>query len=146
MLELRELTVRYGQETAVDSVSLTIPDGPFGIGLVGESGSGKTTIARAIMRLVGTSGGSVLHDGQDVLRARGGALRAYRRAVQIVFQDPDLTLDPRMRIGPAIAEGMRAHGRVSRDAATTRVRTLLTEVGLEPEHAERLPHQPRNLQ
>ncbi len=57
MLELRELTVRYGPETAVDAVSLTIPDGPFGVGLVGESGSGKTTIARAIMRLVGASGG-----------------------------------------------------------------------------------------
>jgi oligopeptide/dipeptide ABC transporter ATP-binding protein len=141
MLELRELTVRYGPETAVDAVSLTVPDGPFGVGLVGESGSGKTTIARAIMRLVGASGGSVLHDGKDVLRARGGALRAYRRAVQIVFQDPDLTLDPRMRIGTAIAEGMRAHGRVSREAAGTRVTKLLGEVGLEPEHAQRLPHQ-----
>ncbi len=83
----------------------------------------------------------MLHDGEDVLRARGGALRAYRSAVQIVFQDPDLTLDPRMRIGTAIAEGMRAHGRVSREAAATRVATLLTEVGLEPEHAQRLPHQ-----
>jgi oligopeptide/dipeptide ABC transporter ATP-binding protein len=141
MLELRDLTVRYGPETAVDGVSLTIPDGPFGVGLVGESGSGKTTIARAVMRLVAASGGSVLHDGEDVLRARGRRLRDYRRAVQIVFQDPDLTLDPRMRIGTAIAEGMRAHGRVSREAAMTRVATLLKEVGLEPEHAERLPHQ-----
>jgi oligopeptide/dipeptide ABC transporter ATP-binding protein len=141
MLELRELTVRYGPETAVDTVSLTVPDGPYGVGLVGESGSGKTTIARAIMRLVATSGGSVLHDGEDVLRARGRALRTYRRAVQIVFQDPDLTLDPRMRVGAAITEGMRAHGRVSREDAATRVAKLLSEVGLEPEHAERLPHQ-----
>ena len=141
MLELRDLTVRYGSDVAVNAVSLTIPDGPVGVGLVGESGSGKTTIARAIMHLVRASDGAVLLDGEDVLRARGRALRAYRRAVQIVFQDPDLTLDPRMRIGTAVAEGLRAHDLVSRDGAAERVAELLVEVGLEAEYAERLPHQ-----
>jgi peptide/nickel transport system ATP-binding protein len=141
VLELRELTVRYGADTAVDTVSLTIPDGPVGVGLVGESGSGKTTIARAIMRLVRASDGAVLHDGRDVLRARGRDLRAYRRAVQIVFQDPDLTLDPRMRVGAAVVEGLRAHRLAPRDGAAARAAELLVEVGLEAEYAERLPHQ-----
>jgi oligopeptide/dipeptide ABC transporter ATP-binding protein len=141
MLEIRDLTVRFGPVTAVDEVSLTIPDGPYGVGLVGESGSGKTTLGRAIMRLVPAAGGSIVLDGADVLRARGAALRRFRRAVQIVFQDPDSTLDPRMRVGAAVAEGLNAHRLVPRDGVQERVRQLLAEVGLEADYAERLPHQ-----
>jgi oligopeptide/dipeptide ABC transporter ATP-binding protein len=141
MLEVRELTVRYGPVTAVDAVSLTVPDGPYGVGLVGESGSGKTTLGRAIMRLVLAAGGAIVADGVDVLRARGAELRRYRRATQFVFQDPDSTLDPRMRVGAAVAEGLNAHRIVAREQVEARVAELLVEVGLEADFAERLPHQ-----
>jgi oligopeptide/dipeptide ABC transporter ATP-binding protein len=141
MLEIKDLVVRFGPVTAVDGVSLAVPDGPYGVGLVGESGSGKTTLGRAVMRLMPAAGGSVLLDGTDVLHARGADLRRFRRAAQIVFQDPDSTLDPRMRIGAAVAEGLRAHRIVAREAVAERVRSLLLEVGLEAELADRLPHQ-----
>lgn len=141
MLEIRDLTVRYGPVTAVDQVTLTVGDGPYGVGLVGESGSGKTTLGRAIMRLVPATAGTILYDGADALRARRAALRRYRRSVQVVFQDPDSTLDPRMRIGAAVAEGLNAHGIVPRASVDTRVRELLVEVGLDADFAERLPHQ-----
>ena len=141
MLEVRDLVVRYGPVVAVDGVSLSVPAGPAGLGLVGESGSGKTTIGRAIVRLTAPTSGGVTVDGVDAFRARGRALRAYRKSVQIVFQDPDSTLDPRMRVGAAITEALRAHGTVDRAGAAARVAGLLRDVGLDPEHAGRLPHQ-----
>ncbi|HUZ83140.1 MAG TPA: ABC transporter ATP-binding protein [Gaiellales bacterium] len=141
MLEIADLTVRFGPVTAVDGVSLTIPDGPFGLGLVGESGSGKTTIGRAVLRLTPAAGGSVALDGEDVLHGGRRLLRRYRRSVQIVFQDPDSTLDPRMRAGASIGEALRAHRIVRRDQVAARVHGLLVEVGLEAGHADRFPHQ-----
>ena len=141
MLEVRDLVVRYGPVVAVDGVSLTVPAGPAGFGLVGESGSGKTTIGRAIVRLATPASGAVTMDGVDAFAARGRALKAYRKSVQIVFQDPDSTLDPRMRIGPAVAEALRAHQIVERTGVQERVTELLVQVGLEAEHAERYPHQ-----
>ena len=85
LLDVRDLRVSFGPVRAVDGVSLAISRGPFGIALVGESGSGKTTVGRAILRLVPASAGTIAFDGQDVLGLRGPCLRAYRRAVQIVF-------------------------------------------------------------
>ncbi len=141
LLEVRDLVVRFGPVRAVDGVSLALPPGPFGLGLVGESGSGKTTLARAVMRLVPVSGGEIFLEGTPVSGLRGRALNRYRRAVQIVFQDPDTTLDPRVRIGGAVAEGLRVHRIADRAGAGTRVARLLEEVGLEAEHARRFPHQ-----
>src|SRR5438132_7642847 len=141
MLEVRDLVVRFGPVVAVDGVSLTVPAGPAGFGLVGASGSGKTTIGRAIVRLTRPASGEVTLDGVDAFRARGRELKAYRKSVQIVFQDPDSTLDPRMRVGPAITEALHAHAVVDRPGATARVEELLGQVGLQPDHAERLPHQ-----
>jgi len=141
LLRISDLIVRFGPVRAVDGVSLDVAAGPFGLGLVGESGSGKSTIGRAILRLVRSSGGSITFAGQDVGSLRGGALKAYRRNAQIVFQDPDNSLDPRMTIGATIAEVLRAHKVVPRDAVAERVEALLTETGLEPAFAERYPHQ-----
>lgn len=141
MLEVRDLHVVFDSVHAVDGVSLKLPDGPFGLGIVGESGSGKTTIGRAIMRLTPLAGGSVLLDGKDVLRLRGKALRAYRRAVQIVFQDADTTLDPRIRVGAAIREALIVHGVVPRRESGGRVEELLGEVGLDTESSTRFPHE-----
>jgi oligopeptide/dipeptide ABC transporter ATP-binding protein len=141
MLEARDLEVSFGPVRAVDRVSFSIPQGPFGLGLVGESGSGKTTIGRALVHLVPLGGGTISLDGQDATQLRRGAMRDYRRAVQIVFQDPDGTLDPRMRIGAAVAEVLTTHRIVPRRGTHEHVRHLLTEVGLEVEHARRFPHQ-----
>jgi peptide/nickel transport system ATP-binding protein len=141
LLEIAGLEVRFGPVRAVDGVSLDVAPGPFGLGLVGESGSGKSTIGRAVLRLVPAAAGQIRFDGADVAGLRGRELRGYRRAVQIVFQDPDNTLDPRMRVGPAIAEALAAHGIVPRREAGPRVRDLLEEVGLDPDFAPRYPHQ-----
>ncbi len=141
LLEIADLQVRFGPVRAVDGVSLDIAPGPFGLGLVGESGSGKTTVGRAVLRLVPAAAGQIRFDGSDVAALRGRALRDYRRAVQIVFQDPDNTLDPRMRIGPAIAEALAAHQMAPRRQAGQRVRELLAETGLDPDFAARYPHQ-----
>ena len=141
MLEVRDLHVVFQSVHAVDGVSLTLPDGPFGFGIVGESGSGKTTIARAVMRLTPAAGGSVLLDGQDVFRLRRGALRSYRRAVQIVFQDVDSSLDPRMRVGAAIREALVVHRVLARNEFGHRVDVLLEEVGLDAATSSRFPHE-----
>ncbi len=141
MLEVRSLHVQFGPVRVVDDVSITLPDGPWGLGLVGESGSGKTTIARAILRLIPHAGGSVHLDGADVLAMDTAELRQLRRTMQVVLQDPDGTLDPRQRVGSAITEVLRAHHVVERGAEKARVSELLVEVGLTPDIAERLPHQ-----
>jgi len=141
LLRIADLTVRFGPVLAVNGVSLDVPAGPFGLGLVGESGSGKSTIGRAILRLVKAASGTITFDSKDVGSLTGAALKAYRRDAQIVFQDPDNSLDPRMRIGTTIAEALRAHGIVSREGTTDRIAELLTEAGLEPVFADRYPHQ-----
>jgi len=141
LLEVEDVVVRFGPVRAVDGVSLGVPAGPFGLGLVGESGSGKTTLGRAVMRLVPVADGRIRVDGRDVSTLRGSALKRYRRSIQIVFQDPDSTLDPRMRIGPAVAEALRTHRVVPRTRVAARIRELLEEVGLEAAHADRFPHQ-----
>jgi len=141
LLQIADLAVRFGPVLAVNGVSFDIAAGPFGLGLIGESGSGKSTIGRAILRLVRYSGGSITFDGNDVAGLRGAALKSYRRDAQIVFQDPDNSLDPRMRIGATVAEVLRAHQVVPRGAVDERIAALLSETGLDPEFAHRYPHQ-----
>jgi oligopeptide/dipeptide ABC transporter ATP-binding protein len=141
LLQISDLTVRFGPVRAVTGVSLAVAAGPFGLGLVGESGSGKSTIGRTILRLVRSSGGSITFAGSDVAALRGAALKAYRRDVQIVFQDPDNSLDPRMRVGATIGEVLRAHHVVPRSAIAERVGALIAEAGLDPVFARRYPHQ-----
>jgi oligopeptide/dipeptide ABC transporter ATP-binding protein len=141
LLDITDLVVRYGPVRAVDGVSLRLPSGPFGLALVGESGSGKTTVGRAAMRLVTPVGGTVRIAGEDIRRLRGRGLKAYRRTAQIVFQDPDNSLDPRMRVGTSIAEALTAHRMATRAQARERAGQLLAEVGLDPAFAARYPHQ-----
>jgi oligopeptide/dipeptide ABC transporter ATP-binding protein len=141
LLQIADLTVRFGPVLAVNGVSFDIAAGPFGLGLIGESGSGKSTIGRAVVRLVRPSGGSITFGGNDVGALRGPALKSYRRDAQIVFQDPDNSLDPRMRIGATIGEVLRTHQVVPRGAVDERVAELLSEAGLDPAFAQRFPHQ-----
>jgi oligopeptide/dipeptide ABC transporter ATP-binding protein len=145
LLEVEDLVVEFGPVRAVGGVTFRLPAGPYGFALVGESGSGKTTIARAVTGLVPATSGAIRLDGRDVVgsggRASGRGLRTYRRAVQIVFQDPTTSLDPRARIGSTIAEPLRAHRIVPRGDVDARIAELLIEVGLDPEMADRYPHQ-----
>jgi len=125
---------------AVDGVSFEIQRGET-LGLVGESGSGKSSVARAVVRLEIPTAGSVRFGGQDLFGLPREELRRLRRRIQIVFQDPGNALNPRMRIGDAVAEGLVIHGIVSPTERPDRVASLLGEVGLEPGLASRWPHE-----
>ncbi|NOT09467.1 MAG: ATP-binding cassette domain-containing protein [Gemmatimonadales bacterium] len=125
---------------AVNGVSFALGAGET-LGLVGESGSGKTTLARVILRLTPASGGQVRFEGTDLLSLDREGLRAIRRRMQVVFQDPYSSLDPRMRVGETVAEGLLIHRLVPRREAPARVAELLDEVGLPPALAERFPHE-----
>jgi peptide/nickel transport system ATP-binding protein/oligopeptide transport system ATP-binding protein len=125
---------------AVDNVSFSIKEGET-LGRVGESGCGKTTVGRTLLRLVPATGGSVIYDGQDVLKANGRELKALRRNMQIIFQDPFSSLDPRMPVGESIAEGLLVHGMGSRRERFEIVIQTLRKVGLEDYHARRYPHE-----
>jgi oligopeptide/dipeptide ABC transporter ATP-binding protein len=123
---------------AVDGVGLTVGAGET-VGLVGESGSGKTTVGRAILGLIKPVSGRILYDGQEVTSLKGAALARFRRQVQIVFQDPYSSLNPRLPVGKAIAEVLRFHEIVPEAEIAGEVRRLLDRVGLLPDMAERLP-------
>jgi len=126
---------------AVEDVSFHLEPGET-VGLVGESGCGKTTVARAIVRLAPVTAGRILYEGRDIQELRGAALRAWRRQVQMIFQDPYGSLDPRMTVGQTVGEGLAIHRLVRRGPERrVRVETLLEEVGLDASHADRYPHE-----
>jgi oligopeptide transport system ATP-binding protein len=125
---------------AVDGVSFDIKQGET-LGLVGESGSGKTTIGRLLLRLLPATRGEIRFEGQNVLAMGRGDLRRLRRSMQIIFQDPFASLNPRMTIGDIVAEPLEIHGITKGKETERRVRELLELVGLQPYHANRYPHE-----
>ncbi len=125
---------------AVDDVSFSVAPGET-LGLVGESGCGKTTAGRSILRLVEPTSGQVLYDGADLLALGPADLRRRRRDIQIIFQDPYSSLNPRMTVGAIIAEGLAVHGIGAKAERTDMVRDTLRKVGLDPAYINRYPHE-----
>ena len=151
LLSVRDLAVHFpirtglfgkakGVVRAVDGVSFDVLPGET-LALVGESGCGKTTTGRAVLRLVEATAGTVHFEGVDVRALAAEPLRLLRRKMQIVFQDPFSSLNPRMTIGATVREGLIIHRLAEGAEADTRVRRLLDEVGLRPEYATRYPHE-----
>ncbi len=152
LLEVRDLNTHFPVRTgllqrttgwvrAVDGVSFTVATGQT-LGLVGESGCGKTTVGRTILRLIPATSGSVVFEGRDVFTARGAALKSLRRDMQIIFQDPAGSLNPRMRIGGIVGEPLLVHGLVTdKDQLRGKVEELLVRCGMPKAAADRYPHE-----
>ena len=150
LLELRDVVKHFpvrdalgrraGAVHAVDGVSLSVAEGEV-LAIVGESGCGKSTLGRVMLRLIEPDSGSVRFAGEDLASLSPSALRARRRDMQIIFQDPFGSLDPRMTVAQAIAEPLRLHRLVPRAEEAARVAELLRRVGLRPENAGRWPHE-----
>ncbi|MBN8629328.1 MAG: ABC transporter ATP-binding protein [Rhodobacterales bacterium] len=143
-LRIRNLTKRFetsrGTVQAVSDVSFDIPRGSI-TGLVGESGSGKTTLGRTLLRLIEPTSGETRFDGTDLNAQNEIGLRAMRRRMQIIFQDPVSSLNPRLKVGDIIAEGLVAHRVGTAADRRAKVLALLEEVGLRPDAANRYPHE-----
>ncbi len=125
---------------AVDDVSFTIRKGET-LGMVGESGCGKTTIGRTMLRLVEPTSGSVTYDGKDIFQLKGRELKAVRRDMQIIFQDPYASLDPRVPIGDSVMEGLQIHNIGTRKERYEIMLETIKKVGLEEYHVRRFPHE-----
>jgi peptide/nickel transport system ATP-binding protein len=152
LVEVRNLTKVYplgesifggaahGEVRAVDAVSLTIDAGET-LGLVGESGSGKSTLGRLILRLTEPTSGSIRFDGHDLMAASAREMRRLRRDMQIIFQDPFGSLDPRLRVDDIIAEPLIIHERMTANSRRERVAQLLRAVGMDQSAGSRFPHE-----
>lgn len=131
---------RKGEVKAVDGVSLTVEEGET-LGLVGESGCGKSTLGRSILRLIEPTEGEVLFQGKNLLAMSPRELRDMRRQMQIIFQDPYASLNPRMRVGETVGEGLEIHKLATGKKKRDQVMGLLNQVGLREEHYDRYPHE-----
>jgi oligopeptide transport system ATP-binding protein len=151
LLEVRDLKKHFpirtgilkrttGYVYAVDGVSFDVQKGET-LGLVGESGGGKSTVGRTLLRLTPATGGTVAFEGIDVMSATRGDMQRLRRDMQIVFQDPYASLNPRMRVRDIVGESLTIHDVGTKDERKKRVAELLDIVGLDPEHADRYPHE-----
>ena len=145
LIEVKKLQKFFGSSSmpvrAVDDVSFTIQPGET-LGLVGESGSGKSTIGRALLRLIDSTSGSVSYRGEELGSASGSRMRALRSKLQMIFQDPYASLNPKMRVRDILGEALQTHGLAKgKEATAQRIAELLKLVGLPPEHAARYPHE-----
>jgi oligopeptide transport system ATP-binding protein len=140
LLDVRDLVMQFGAVQAVSGISLTVNSGET-LGLVGESGCGKSTTGRAILQLCRPTSGEVLFNGRDLTKLDSGEMRKMRRKLQMIFQDPYASLNPRMTIGSIVAEPLEVHDLVPKSQRKQRVQELLSTVGLNPKFASRYPHE-----
>jgi oligopeptide/dipeptide ABC transporter ATP-binding protein len=151
LLQVRDLKVHFplrrgvlgrvaNHVKAVDGISLDIAEGET-VGLVGESGCGKTTAGRALLRLIEPTAGTVHFDGKDLSRSSAAELRTIRRDMQIIFQDPFSSLNPRLTVGAIIGEGLSIHGNLARDERVEAIRQTMEKCGLDPDYMNRYPHE-----
>lgn len=144
ILEVKDLVKHFpspaGSVKAVDGISFGILEGET-LGMVGESGCGKSTTGKVLIRLEDPTSGSARFEGKDIFSIQKSDMKAFRRKVQIVFQDPFASLDPRMTVGEIIGEPLLVHNLVARNLMKTRVQELLKMVGLDVSHADRYPHE-----
>jgi oligopeptide transport system ATP-binding protein len=152
LLEVRDLVKHFpikagvifdhevGRVRAVDGVSLSVKEGET-LGLVGESGCGKSTLCRSILQLLPPTAGSVRFEGQEIVGLKGRKLRPLRREMQMIFQDPYASLNPRQRVGQIVGSPLQLHGLASGQGLKRQVQELLERVGLGPEHYNRYPHE-----
>lgn len=134
------LSKHVGYVYAVDNVSFTLARGET-LGLVGESGCGKTTLGRAILRLIEPTGGEILFEGENILAYDDEKMRRLRQEMQIIFQDPYSSLNPRMTVAELIGEGLKSHGIGTPSERKERIAMLMEKVGLRPEQLSRYPHE-----
>jgi oligopeptide/dipeptide ABC transporter ATP-binding protein len=141
LLELTKLTKHFGRVRAVEDITLAVEAGET-LGLVGESGCGKSTLGRTVLRLHEPTSGTIAFDGKDLTALSQRALRPLRRHMQMIFQDPYASLNPRMSVGAAIAEPLEIHGLgATKEDRAARVQELLARVGLRGDAAKRYPHE-----
>lgn len=141
ILEIKQLCTWYPAVKAVDDVSFKLYPGET-LGLVGESGCGKTTLGRTILRLVEPTSGTIFFEGQDITHLKNSALRKLRREIQLIFQDPYSSLNPRLTVGNALMEPLLVHGLFNSDAQRkAHIQQLMELVDLQPEHLNRYPHE-----
>jgi peptide/nickel transport system ATP-binding protein len=152
LLEIRDLVKHFpiksgvvidrqvGAVQAVDGVTLSVKEGET-LGLVGESGCGKSTLCRTVLQLIPPTSGSVQFEGKELVGLRGRGLRPLRREMQMIFQDPYASLNPRQRVGQIVGSPLRIHGLASGGSLKRQVNELLERVGLGPEHYNRFPHE-----
>ena len=145
LLEVRNLKKYFGKKDrvlhAVDDISVTIQQGKT-LGVVGESGCGKSTLGRTVLRLLEPTDGQIIFDGQDITHVSEREMRKYRQSMQIIFQDPFSSLDPRMTVGETLLEALESlRPDMSREEKSERIRGLLSRVGLREDALRRYPHE-----